>query len=196
MSAPARDGGVCADLRPVLAAGGRVLIVYHFPDTFESLKARLDDMRVPWAQYQGDISGLLGKATAEAIVVASTELMPAANPPAQRDATRPVTLFVVGMHPILRGEERVDLFAEHLPFAVTIVRHIAIDEAPMRIFAGELTVSMLKMLGMKDEEAISDPRITAAVRRAQERIEKKQMNDRPARSAGEWMRVNCGGLES
>jgi hypothetical protein len=192
ISMSVRDASVCSEARQALAAGRRVLVVHHFADTLDALEPALHERGIPWAhaEYGGDVTQLIGEDPARAIVVLSTKLRPAAHPPAQRDATRPWTILVVGMYPLLRADEHVDRFSEGLPFQVQVVRHVALDEPPMRVFAGEKIVSLMEKLGMEESEPIDHPWVTDSVRNAQKTLEKRATGDRPARSADEWALLN------
>ena len=187
-----RDVRACSEAQQALAAGGRVLIVHHFADTFDRLEPALQERGIPWvhAEYGGDITQLIGEDPARAIVVLSSKLRPATHPPARRDATRPWTIVVVGAHALLRAEEHVDRFGEGLPFQTQVVRHVALDEPTMRVFAGERVKSLMKKLGLDDSEPVDHPWVNDSVRKAQKVLEARANGDRPARSADEWIRLN------
>ena len=60
----------------------------------------------------------------------------------------------------------------------------------MMQFGGQKIAALLQQLGLKDDEHITHPTITAAIRRAQERIAEKAHGDIRTRSAVEWFQYN------
>lgn len=187
-----RDAGASTEIGEVLLDGGRVVAVHHFADVLVALEAALRERSVPFvqAEYGGDVMGMIGESAEAAVVVAAEKLRPADRAPQRRDATRPLTIVVLGMHPTRRGEELVDRFAEGVPFPAHVVRHVALDEPAMKVLAGERILKLMKALGMRESEPINDSSVAAAVRNAQVQVQKRATGDRPARSAEEWLRLN------
>lgn len=66
----------------------------------------------------------------------------------------------------------------------------SLDEPLFMMFGGENTITLMKKLGMKDDEMIGHSMITASIQRAQKKIEDKVKTERTARSQEEWFAVN------
>jgi hypothetical protein len=67
----------------------------------------------------------------------------------------------------------------------------ALDEAIFEIFGGKRIVELMQKMDMKENEMIQHNMITAAIKRAQEKIAEKAMVTGSARSQRDWM-LNAG----
>lgn len=99
-------------------------------------------------------------------------------------------------------QDKMIVFAEHHPLMrkeVELFKLLNLKEAPilssldeplfMR-FGGEKTLSMMKKLGMKEDEVIGSCLITKAIHNAQQKIEKQVTVEREAKSQQEWFNLN------
>ena len=94
------------------------------------------------------------------------------------------------------------LFVEHYPLSVKetellawlqlkeTVFYSALDEPLFKYFGGEGLVSMIKKLGLSENEAIEHPMITNAIKNAQEKLEKAVPFEHPSQSQAEWFSKN------
>lgn len=89
-------------------------------------------------------------------------------------------------HPMLSKEKA--LFEKLGLTAITI--YSALAEPLFKHFGSDKIISMMKQLGMKEDEIIEHNMITKAIRNAQEKIEKKLIVDHHASSQREWMEKN------
>lgn len=99
-------------------------------------------------------------------------------------------------------KDKMFVFAEHYPLAkkeealflslnlkeVPVLS--SLDEALFMQFGGERTIELMQKLGMKDDEVIGHAYITKAIKNAQEKLEKKVVVEKLARSAKEWFALN------
>ena len=100
--------------------------------------------------------------------------------------------FIVGeRHPLRSHDELVVKFAGKLPCRCEIVHHLSLEDALMRTFAGEWVQTILKRLGMSENEAIASHMVASRLKKAQHKIEKQAIGDAAARSAEEWFEKNC-----
>ncbi|MBK7433522.1 MAG: hypothetical protein IPI66_06195 [Chitinophagaceae bacterium] len=66
----------------------------------------------------------------------------------------------------------------------------ALEEPLFSAFGGEKIISLMKQLGMKEDEPIEHPMVSRSILNAQEKIAKKVIAERPAHSPSEWMTLN------
>lgn len=101
----------------------------------------------------------------------------------------------------LRGASYV--FCEHHPSFKTEQQYFqqmgiekalvvsSLDEALFSAFGGNRIISMMKSLGMQEDESINHQMVTSSIKKAQEKIDKKFTGfEQTARSQEEWMAKN------
>lgn len=88
----------------------------------------------------------------------------------------------------LQEEEQTTFKAMGLAEAIV---YSALDEPLFRIFKGERMIQLMQQMGMQPEECIENNMISAAIKRAQEKISKKAMIITSARSQSDWLK-NAG----
>jgi hypothetical protein len=98
--------------------------------------------------------------------------------------------------------DRLTVFAEHYPlhkkeetlFLALNLKEVpvlsSLDEALFTQFGGERTIELMQKLGMKEDEVIGHSMVTKAIKNAQEKLEKKVVAEKLARSAREWFAIN------
>lgn len=94
-------------------------------------------------------------------------------------------------HPLLSHDEAIVESSRSLPFRCRIVFHASLDEPLMRVFAGEWVETVLKRMGMADDEAIESKMVAQRIKAAQKKLASQCDSDFPAESAEEWMERNC-----
>ncbi len=72
-----------------------------------------------------------------------------------------------------------------------LVQHASLDDPLLRLFAGEWVETVLRQLGMNEDEPIESQMVTRRIRVAQQRIEDRATADYSAQSAQEWLEKNC-----
>jgi flavodoxin len=97
---------------------------------------------------------------------------------------------------------KIPVFTEHYPLhnkeldliknweANKIVVYSALDEALFRHFGSDKLIPLIKMLGMKEDEAIEHPMVTKSIIKGQEKIAEQVTLEQSASSLEEWMRKN------
>jgi hypothetical protein len=88
-------------------------------------------------------------------------------------------------------DDAVAQFVQGLSCPATITFHLALDDAPMRIFSGDWVVQVLDRLGMGPDDCIESRMVSRRIRDASRMYEDAATGDRPADSAEEWIRLNC-----
>lgn len=98
---------------------------------------------------------------------------------------------------------RMVMFAEHYPlpaveqalFANLNMKEVpvltAMDEPFFEPFNPERMISLMKKMGMKDDEVIGHSMVSRSIRKAQDAISKRVKTDHPATSQQEWFALNA-----
>jgi hypothetical protein len=122
-----------------------------------------------------------------------------------KETRAPVSIFLAGqMHTaLLTGSQLV--FAEHYPLHFKeaklfeklslkdVTVHSSLDEPLFLKFNGEKISAVMKQMGMKENESVQHKLVSGAIRKAQDKIEKKVVSELLSTSAEEWMRKNMPG---
>ena len=74
--------------------------------------------------------------------------------------------------------------------------HIALDDPLLTHFGVRSVQDLYRRLGVDEETALSNPLITTAIRRAQQKIEIQVPRDMPAWSIEDWFRHNLAPRDS
>ena len=151
-----------------------ILLIAHFDDTLESLKAIADS-------YSGDVP--LQATLAENL---STEI--AARLSINESAK--IDLIVAERHPLLSADDAIMQFAEEIPCNCRLSYHLSLEDPLLKMFVSEFVQRILDSLGMKEDEAIESSMISRRVKAAQQKIESTATGNSKAASAAEWLELN------
>jgi len=102
-----------------------------------------------------------------------------------------IEILVGERHPLLSHDESILEFAGSLPCRCYLVHHVSLEDPMMRACCGEWVESVLKKLGMADDEAIESDLVARRIKAAQKKISGQTFSDIPAESAEAWMEHNC-----
>lgn len=81
-------------------------------------------------------------------------------------------------------------FASIQPADITVIT--SLDEPLMAYFGSDRIVSIMRSLGMQEDEPVSHKMITSSIQQAQKKLEKKVPMEFAASSMQEWFRKNIG----
>ncbi len=68
----------------------------------------------------------------------------------------------------------------------------SLDDGLLQHFGGERILTLMKQMGMHEDETIEHPLISKSIRRAQENIAEKVTIEQTTSSAGQWFQKNIG----
>lgn len=107
------------------------------------------------------------------------------------DESRSILIIVGERHPLPAHNEGVKDFARSLPCRSRIVYHASLEDPLLKRFAGDWVQSVLRKLGMKEDEAIESRMVTRRIQTELNKVATCATGDVPANSAEEWMEKNC-----
>jgi preprotein translocase subunit SecA len=155
-----------------------VLLVAHFPDVLE----RLEKI----ANHQAwDVP-------CKAVPASNLNANLAASLRVDESAT--IDIIVGERHPLPSVDNRLEEFADELPCRGRFSHHVSLDDAMMKVFGGDWVKTVLKQLGMTEDEAIESQIVSRRIRQAQQKIEGRTFGSLDAESASEWLQKNCPDL--
>ena len=132
-----------------------ILLVAHFPDVL----ARLEELasRQTWETPCHPIPA----SNLNRDLAASLNL----------DESAIIDIIVGERHPLPSVDDRLEEFADELPCRCRFSHHVSLEDAVMKIFAGDWVKNVLKQMGMKEDEAIESQMVSRRIRQAQQKIE-------------------------
>lgn len=155
-----------------------ILLVAHFPDVL----ARLEDIA---KQYAWEVP-------CKAVLASSLNADLATSLSLNESAI--IDIIVGERHPLPSVDDHLEKFADELPCRCRFSHHISLDDAVMRMFAGDWVSNMLRKMGMTEDQAIESQMISRRIRRAQQKIEGRAFGSLDAESAATWLEKNCPDL--
>jgi hypothetical protein len=152
-----------------------ILLVAHFPDVL----ARLGELanRQTW----GVPCKAVPASDLDSDLAASLDL----------DETAILDIIVGERHPLPSVDDRLEEFADELPCRCRFSHHVSLEDAVLKVFAGDWIKNVLKQMGMQENEAIESQMVSRRIRKAQEKIEDRAFRKVDAESAEEWLAKNC-----
>lgn len=151
-----------------------ILLVAHFQDCLE------------------DLQKIAGQAEAAGPVMAlAAESLPDAASRLPFSESQKIMILVGERHPLAAHDDSILEFARGLPCQSDLVHHLSLADPLMRAFCGEWVESVLKKLGMAEDEAIESKLVVGRIKQAQREIASRSCDDSPADSAESWLRRNC-----
>lgn len=192
--------GICEEIVVIVAAGRNVLLLTHFDGTLAVLETALRTRGIEHQRFatsnssmlcRGNLdgSGKVWAGRADAFLPSRTLPTNGSN---RGESPPEITLeiIVADHHPLRSKDEQLIKTAETLACQSQLTFHISLDD-PLLVHFGVTSIQHLfKQLGMNEEACLSNSLITAAIRRAQEKIESGTPKDLPAHSIADWFKYN------
>ncbi len=187
-----RFAGICADVANLKSVSNNVLLLAHFPATLITVESSLRAADIAFQTLSVFDSSLLCSADSRGTVTVG--LVRALQPPnvlagVSASANR-LQIVVAEHHPIHSKDTSVVDIADGLSCRPQVCFHTSLDDPLLKHFGSDKIVSLFKRLGMAESECISHPFVTAAIRSAQEKIEKDVHGALQTESIEDWFRFN------
>ena len=199
MTQQAKCKGVLSDVKVRLGVDQAVVVVAHFEDTYRVLADLLNPLPVDclplaktpaWRHIKPGPDGRVALYLLHSDLLAKKDLSADPVP-----GELPASFIITEVHGSAYLSEQLEWLIGAIPFRAHIERHVSLDEPTMSLFANNTTVQMLEKLGMKDDDCIDHPMIDSSIDRALQRYARNAVSERPAKSAREWISLNCPDLD-
>jgi preprotein translocase subunit SecA len=178
LTSDAKFAGIARDIaKRTNKNAAAILLVAHFPDVLP----RLDEIAA-------DSTAIPTKAAL------ASNLTPDIVAGLQLDPSTTIDIVAAERHPLASVDERLEAFAASLPCRTRLARHLSLDDPLLQAFSGGWVGQILNNLGMEENECIESTMVSRRIRQAQQKIEAKALDIRPAESAAAWMEKNCPNL--
>jgi hypothetical protein len=106
------------------------------------------------------------------------------------DESQIIEILAAERHPLPSHDQAVLDFAQALPCRCRLVHHLSLEDPVIRAICDEWVESILKKLGLAEDEAIESKMVARRIKTAQEKLSSKCLTDYPAESAQAWLERN------
>ena len=171
-----------------------VLLVAHFPDTFELLQQMLEEQRieyeVPTVKLNQDWFVALPFSGCR-VSITFAEMLETLKPTDFRSDTR-LSVLVAERHPLLAEERAIDEFCRSLPCKVQRGYFLSFEDAVVSQLLDERAIQILDMFGMGQNELINSKLLSNSLDHALKKLSGHAQDGFPANSAAEWLKHKLG----
>lgn len=205
--------GICEEIAAGKAAGANVLLLAHFDGTLADVEAALRARAIESKRFSQFDSAVLCSAGAGNVWsgLARSFQVPHAGVPDEWGATRLQTstptpietpqqaalqIIVAEHHPRRSKDQQLLDTAATLTCEAQVTVHISLDDPLLTHFGVRSIQDLYRRLGIDEATSLSNPLITTAIQRAQEKIESQVPRDMPAWSIEDWFRHNLAPKDS
>ena len=99
-------------------------------------------------------------------------------------------ILVAEHHPLVSRDEAVLDAARSLACDAQVFHYTSLTDPLLNHFGGDRIRGLMTQIGMEEQECISSPVISRAIRNAQEKIQKQVQREMQTNSPEEWFRFN------
>jgi preprotein translocase subunit SecA len=198
--------GICEQIAAFRAGGSQVLLLAHFEGTLATVESALRTHSIEIKRISQFDSAVLCLPSLDSTgkvwsgLARSFQATRAGTPhvwgatrlrsPVETPYQKPLQIIVTEHHPMRSKDEHLIESAATITCEAQLTVHIALDDPLLTHFGVRSIQNLYQRLGIDEETALSNPMITTAIRRAQEKIESQVPRDLPAWSIEDWFRHN------
>lgn len=176
------------------------IVTAHFPDELGGVVQKLTAKRIPFRAWHvprtpTECLRELARFEQEVLVTEAWNLPNWTDSPAHvLDAAPAISILQCHHHPLPTEDARVTDFAAALGSTVQMTVFTSLDHPLLRHFAGKEIQKTLRMLGMKEDEAVTHRMVTRQLSNAQRRIAAKVPAPERADTCEAWFERNVRGF--
>lgn len=183
--------GICDGLRLAQNDDENVLIIAHFESTLAAVETKLRARSTTYHSFfSNDYPALCSSGSRKVWLALASYFQAHNSATLEKPADAPLAVLVAEHHPMASKDRALLESLSGLPCRARIVFHVALTDALLTHFGGEKLQDLLERLGHEEEIYISHTLISAAIRNAQEKVDRRVHNEMRAWSANEWVKYN------
>lgn len=189
-----RLDAICQEVLDAKRDQSNALILAHFKSTLARVEERLRSRSVEYRSYLPlDFSSLCfrdheGGSTSVWVGLASYFQARSLSPVDQSRSS--LRILIAEHHPMVSRDQAILNAAASLFCKAQVVFHIALTDPLLNHFGGDRIRGLMKQLGMEEQDCLSHPVISTAIRNAQEKIESQIQREMQTLSPEEWFKYN------
>lgn len=189
-----RLDAICQDALDAAADRSNALILAHFKTTLTTVEDRLNARSIEYKSYSPlDFSSLCPRAfeseSASIWVGNASHFQARSLPPAERSRSS-LRILIAEHHPIASRDQALLDAASSMSCNAEVIYHTSLTDPLLLHFGGEKLRGLMKQLGMEEQDCVSHPMISKAIKNAQEKIQSQIEREMQTNSPEEWFRFN------
>lgn len=189
-----RLDAICQDALDARADRSNALILAHFKTTLTTLEDRLNARSIEYKSYSPlDFSSLCPRnfdTEPASIWVGNASHFQARSLPPTEQSRSSLRILVAEHHPMAPRDQALLDAAASLSCDAQVTYHTSLSDALMMHFGGEKLRGLMRQLGMEEQDCVSHPMISKAIRNAQDKILSQIEREMQTNSPEEWFRFN------
>lgn len=186
--------GICQDALDARAERSNALILAHFKSTLSIVEGCLSARAIDYNSYLPvDFSALCfrGNDTESTRVWVGLASYFQARSSAPVEQSGSALRILVAEHYPLGSRDKAVLDATRsLACDAQVIHYTSLTDPLLNHFGGDRIRGLMTQMGMEEQECISSPVISRAIRNAQEKIQKQVQREMQTNSPEEWFRFN------
>lgn len=165
-------------LSNITASGGKTMLVYYFEETGNNLQALLQASGLSYDTQNSSNASLHLFKSDQLESLLKEKMIQYSN------------VVVAEIYP-MGGRDQVlyNMLIQHFS-TISIVFYTSTDSLLMELFGGSKIHSMMVNMGLDENEKIEHRMISKSILKAQEKIKKKVLFEKPATSKKKWIELN------
>ena len=173
-----------------------VLLVVHFPETFERVQDWLShsnlDYEIATRHIDADWIRDCGQFAGNRVTLAISDLINDEFNSIQtiNESKHELSLMVFERHPVPDVDEKLERFAKAIPIPTQLGYFIALDDPIVKSVLPGNVVDLFKQFGLGEQELIASDMLTKRLNQALRKQAKANPSNQPADSPLEWLAIN------
>jgi hypothetical protein len=185
---------ICQDVLDARADLSNALILAHFKSTLAIVEDRLRTRSIEYKSYQPfDYSSLCFRghdAESTSVWVGLASYFQARAPSPAEQSRSSLRVLIAEHHPMVSRDQALIDAARSLSCNAQMIHHTSLTDPLLSHFGGDRIRGLMKQLGMAEQDCISHPAISSAIKNAQEKIQSQVQREMQTHSPEEWFKYN------
>lgn len=186
---------ICLRVSEVFTSGQNILLLSHFESALTILARLLREKGIDHERSPVNLAELGAGATPR-VWLSQARAFHAVDQVTSPAEKATLEIVVAEHHPMHSRDREILDAAANLNCDAMLTFYFSLDDPLMKYFGSDSIKSLFQRLGMEQDECISHPLVSKAIRQAQEKIEKTVGRDLEAQSAEDWFKYNLPKKES
>lgn len=185
---------ICQDVLEASAGRSNALVLAHFKSTLAIVEEGLRARSIEYKSFlPPDFSSLCIRGhdpeSTSVWVGLASYFQARSSAPAEQSPSS-LRILVAEHHPLFSRDEVVLEAARSLSCNPQVINYTSLTDPLLNHFGGDRMRGLMKQMGMEEQECISSPVISRAIRTAQEKIQSQVQREMQTNSPEEWFRFN------
>ncbi len=188
-----KSKAISDSIKQMLGKSSPTFVVYYFEETGDNVIKLFEEQGIKYHKTEAEFVGEVQVRNSEINIIKAKTLGKVHNirQNSLNSEKQPLTFLFVEHYPIFSKEEVIlNKIGELTAYNASVLFYISLNEPLLQMFGSEKITSLMKTLGLKDDECVTHSFVTKSIENAQKKLEKKVVNDIETRSQDDWFKRN------